>query len=148
MELDSPELERLMIYEQSGEQNSKKEKKMLRKTLLLISVLFVTFTICINTKTYAGKQECTIEGTVTDYNGVPISQAEVKVCDNVVYTDANGNYIVYVTPGVYNVNVSKNGYHTRIREKIYVDEEQNASNINFTLYLSSGPPEWNVLQYN
>ncbi len=85
---------------------------------------------------------CSIQGTITDNEGNPIQLAEVVIRDNTVQTDVNGNYTIYVTPGTYNVTVSAIGFHSRLREKVSIDEGQNAEDVDFVLYDSSGPPEW------
>lgn len=63
----------------------------------------------------------TLEGTVTDHQGLAISGAEVSVAADTLAvskkttTDANGNYQIALLPaGIYTVTVSRSGFSTEI----------------------------------
>ena len=63
----------------------------------------------------------TLEGTVTDHQGLAISGAEVSVAADTLAvskkatTDANGNYEIALLPvGVYTVTVSRSGFSTHV----------------------------------
>jgi len=63
----------------------------------------------------------TIEGTVTDHQGLAVSGAEVRVTSDTLAvskkttTDANGNYQIALLPaGIYTVTVSHDGFSTQV----------------------------------
>lgn len=63
----------------------------------------------------------TLEGTVTDHQGLAISGAEVSVASDTLAvskktaTDANGNYQIALLPaGIYTVTVSHEGFSTQV----------------------------------
>jgi hypothetical protein len=63
----------------------------------------------------------TIEGTVTDHQGLAISGAEVNATSSALAvnksttTDGNGNYqIAAVSAGIYTVTISRSGFSTRV----------------------------------
>lgn len=63
----------------------------------------------------------TIEGTVTDHQGLAISGAEVSVASDTLAvskkatTDASGNYQIALLPaGIYTVTVSREGFSTQV----------------------------------
>jgi len=67
----------------------------------------------------------TIEGTVTDRQGLAISGAEVRaeatniVATRTVLTDAGGAYQVPALPaGIYRITVSRAGFRTQISENL------------------------------
>jgi len=63
----------------------------------------------------------TLEGTVTDHQGLAVSGAEVSVTADTLAvskkatTDANGNYQIALLPaGTYTVTVSREGFRTQV----------------------------------
>src|SRR5215470_7562786 len=69
----------------------------------------------------------TIEGTVTDRQGLAISGAEVSVASNNLAvsrkttTDANGNYqIAALPPGIYTLSVSHTGFNTQVLKDLEI----------------------------
>lgn len=87
--------------------------------LRLILCLFVG-TIVLPPALHA-QTTSTLEGTVTDHQGLAISGAEVSVAADTLAvskkttTDANGNYqIALLPPGIYAVTVSRSGFSTQV----------------------------------
>jgi Carboxypeptidase regulatory-like domain/TonB dependent receptor/TonB-dependent Receptor Plug Domain len=69
----------------------------------------------------------TLEGTVTDRQGLAISGAEVKASSDALAvnkattTDANGNYQVAALPaGIYTLTISRSGFSTRVFNNLEV----------------------------
>ena len=86
-----------------------------------------------------------IQGTITNDEGVGIQYAEIMVCDNIAHSDINGNYTIYVPPGIYNVTASLYGYHSQTIEKVILEEGQSSTEKDFVLYSSDEPPDWCVI---
>src|SRR5690242_10069945 len=68
-----------------------------------------------------GQTTSTLEGTVTDHQGLAISGAEVSVAADTLAvskktaTDANGNYQIALLPaGIYTVTVAHDGFSTQV----------------------------------
>ncbi len=73
----------------------------------------------------------TITGVVVDAQGAVLPGVTVEVANDgehsVVISDANGQFQVSVTPGVYVVRASLSGFTTLVREGVRVDSGRSAS---------------------
>jgi hypothetical protein len=83
-------------------------------TLLLLGVILLPYSLPAQTTS-------TIQGTVTDRQGLPISGADVSVAADTLavskktITDTSGNYsITTLPPGLYTLTVSHAGFSTRV----------------------------------
>jgi len=75
----------------------------------------------------SGQTTSTIEGTVTDHQGLAISGAQVQVksntlaLDKTVTTDANGAYRISTLPaGIYTLTVSRTGFATQVVQNLEI----------------------------
>src|SRR5215472_10131963 len=91
------------------------------KSKLLWSVVVLLLGIGAIAPTLFAQTTSTVEGTVTDHQGLAISGAEVSIAsDNLAIsrkttTDANGSYQIAALPaGIYTLSVSHTGFNTQI----------------------------------
>src|SRR5215471_18893209 len=91
-----------------------KSKRLWNVAVLLLGVGAIAPALCAQTTS-------TVEGTVLDRQGLPISGAEVSIAGNNLAlskkttTDANGNYEIAALPaGVYTLTVSHSGFSTHV----------------------------------
>src|SRR5262250_1196461 len=91
-----------------------KLKRLWNVAVLLLGVGAIAPALCAQTTS-------TVEGTVLDRQGLPISGAEVSIAGNNLAlskkttTDANGNYEIAALPaGLYALTVSHAGFSTQV----------------------------------
>src|SRR5882724_5440429 len=87
--------------------------------LSVLACLFLTFEAF--TSAVRAQTTSTIEGNVTDHQGLPVAWAEVRlvgdtlVFDKATVTDASGNYQIAAVPAAtYRLTVSHAGFATRV----------------------------------
>ncbi len=90
--------------------------------------------------------EGTIQGNVCliDTKG-NVQDVEVTAGDSTVHPDANGDYVITIQPGTYDVTASLIGYSWETVEDVVVQEGQDTTGIDFTLEEVPGPPNWVVI---
>jgi len=93
---------------------------------------FLVLILCLTAPSLlAQSTQSTILGTVKDASGAVIPNADVLVTNagtgasSTLRTDAGGNYqALELTPGVYKVQVSKEGFETQLTEGLQLDARQ------------------------
>lgn len=85
------------------------------------SVFLAVLVLTVLTPAVFAQTTSTIEGTVTDHQGLPIAGAQVQIAgatlsiERTATTDANGAYQIAALPaGTYTLTVSKTGFTTQI----------------------------------
>src|SRR5215470_9679965 len=94
---------------------------------LLWSVAVLLLGVCAIAPALFAQTTSTVEGTVTDHQGLGISGAEVSIASNILAvskkttTDANGSYQVAALPaGIYTLTVSHTGFNTQILKDLEI----------------------------
>lgn len=91
-------------------------------------------------------QFCSVLGQVTDERGEPISGAAVTIIDKDLYTTSDGAgtfCLVSLEPGIYTIEVKKDGYKTQMFETYLLDN----NNINYSEYQDL-KEEWEYYHYD
>ncbi|MCK4654051.1 MAG: C10 family peptidase, partial [Candidatus Cloacimonetes bacterium] len=87
-----------------------------------------------------------IEGIVTLNGGTGnLEEADITVGEVTVNSDSTGYYIINITPEIYNVTASLEGYKDSTIVDVEVFEEQVTDGIDFTLEVYNGPPDWEAI---
>jgi hypothetical protein len=81
--------------------------------------------------TYTYQQIASIFGTVQNVTGAPIENALITASSFSTYSNAAGEYELFVSPGSYQVNCSADGYETDTQQ-VEVNEAENVE-LNFIL---------------
>src|SRR5215467_8787893 len=89
---------------------------IVRRTILCLFLGTILLPLALRAQTTS-----TLEGAVTDHQGLAISGAEVRATADTLAvskkttTDANGNYqMALLPPGIYTVTVSHDGFSTQV----------------------------------
>lgn len=84
---------------------------MMRKTRFIVLAVFC-MTLMLLSGCVIDLEKGTVKGIVTDNLGSPMQDALVTINNATITTDANGNYVVSVTPGDHVITITKAGYTT------------------------------------
>jgi transglutaminase-like putative cysteine protease len=103
------------------------------KFLILISLIFISVTLLLTAFDYlmfVSPSLVAVEGMVADEQGKPVAGAEVKAGNCTTYTDQNGNFILKIAEGIYNLTIRAKDYQTL---NTLLNAAGQVKNRNFTL---------------
>ena len=104
------------------------------------------YTADVDSVNFGNGQFCSVLGQVTNERGEPIANATVTIMDENLYTTSDGGgtfCLVSLEPGVYTIEVKKDGYTTQMFETYLVDN----NNINYSEYQGL-KEDWDMNHYD